>query len=201
MYRSVDVAGGESFVSYAVHSVVKMLGSRDDTHWTVWHRYSDFELFDATLRRRVSESLDSLLVLLPTLPAKPWVPVGQFGRDWLESRARKLHRYMAALSKLGELQKAPQYLDPLLRFLSEGDLHQPRAACASSGSAAPGNWALFERGMYGVNAALGAVLDRREVPTPLQDYDYVRDMFQKQGLPPVKARRRAAPVNASHSRS
>lgn len=100
---------------------------------------------------------------------------------------------MVALTQVPELQKKPQYLDPLLRFLSQGELHEETPTSAggagsptSSGSPTSGssNWALLEKGMYGVNAALGAMLDKRETPTPTQDYEYIRDMFLKQGLVP-----------------
>jgi hypothetical protein len=74
---SVDVAGSDSYVVYAVVTHVTMLGSTEEVPWIVYHRYSDFETLDAELRRRVTASDSSMVVLLPTMPAKPWVPIGQ----------------------------------------------------------------------------------------------------------------------------
>ena len=84
--------GTESYVVYAVRSVVRMLGLKEPREWLVHHRYSDFEGLDAALRKKVAEGMDSLHVLLPVMPSKPWVPVGQFGQDWMQSRCRKLNR-------------------------------------------------------------------------------------------------------------
>ncbi len=220
----------ETYVVYAVRSSVRMLGLKEPREWLVHHRYSDFEALDDALRKKVAENMDSLHVLLPVMPSKPWVPVGQFGQDWLQSRCRKLNRFMLALAKLPELLKQPQYLvwggegavargalsaepqELLLRFLSDGEYHQLSAQQEPVNKGADGNgsgnWcgcvgggprhvcgatqrgirALFEKGMYGVNAALAAMLDKREIPTPIQDYEYVHDMFLKQGLVPKTVR-------------
>lgn len=184
---SVELAS-ETYVVYAVHTRVRMLGTAHEVEWLVYHRYSDFEALDATLRKLVASNVDSLAVLLPTMPAKPWVPIGQFGRDWMLSRCRKLHRYITALERLPELHKNPHYLELLLRFASEGEHHQHAGgpAAAPNGAGESDAQAYFEKGMYGVNAALGAIFNKRELPSPAQDYEYVRDMFLKQGLVPKK---------------
>jgi hypothetical protein len=91
---------------------------------------------------------------------------------------------MTALINLPEIQKNPQYLETLLQFISQGELHQPVVSAngGSSSSSAARNWALFDKGVYGINAALGAMLDKREIPTPVQDYEYLKDLARKNGL-------------------
>lgn len=104
----VEVASaGESYVVYAVRSHARIHRQPDDAEWIVFHRYSDFEKFDFQIRALITENLDSNNITLPPLPPKPWIPAAQTSRDFVESRARKLGRYLGTFS----LFKPPSRMD------------------------------------------------------------------------------------------
>ena len=101
-FRSVEVVSptevawqGENYVIFAVRARVMVTTDKreqEEREWVVYHRYSDFEKFDQRLRNLVNDYLDTNLILLPILPQKPWLP--QSNREFVESRSRKLDRYI-----------------------------------------------------------------------------------------------------------
>jgi hypothetical protein len=166
---------GESYVVYAVRSSVKIHKQSEEVEWICYHRYSDFEAFDSKLRLLIAEYLDTSVINLPVLPPKPWIPAAQTSRDFVESRARKLSRYLNSLILIEELQQRVQYLHLLLSFVAEGE-HWEKSAEASASSS------LLSKGIVNVNHGLSKLLDNRDKATPEQDFDYVQTLFKKQGL-------------------
>lgn len=74
----------------------------------------------------------------------------------MENRCQKLDRYMKLISNIPEVIKDAYYLDPLLTFLTTGELWQLEKIGTGSSSSS-----YLEKGVYGVNSALGNMLDRR----------------------------------------
>ena len=191
--RSVEVTSpvevafsGESYVCFAVRSRVSMASragaALEEAEWIVYHRYSEFEKFDSRLRTLVNEYLDANLILLPVLPPKPWIPQPQTNREFLESRARKLHRYVNAVVALPELLKRVQYLEVILSFLSEGESWNSAGSKGQISVASSSSASLLGKGILAANNGLSKLLDSRSPPSQKEDYDYVLNLFKKQGL-------------------
>jgi hypothetical protein len=179
---------GENYVVFAIRSRVLMTqglannnNTSEEREWIVYHRYSDFEKFDQKLRNLVNDHLDSNLILLPILPQKPWLP--QSNREFVESRSRKLDRYMKSVCGNAELTKRVQYLDVILSFVSTGEGASNSGAAGKTISA---NASLLGKTVLAANHGLSKLLDSRTPPAPEEDYAYISSLVKKQGLGNLK---------------
>lgn len=146
-----------SYSSFPVRTVVQLQG-QNQAEWVVYHRFSDFERFDAKLRQLVLDHLDQFA--LPSMVSKPWIPQPSASREFLLSRARKLTRYMVALVAVPELQQRVAYLEALLAFLSEGENW--------SGASSSAGASLLGKGIHAANSGLSKLVRLRDQKASLK---------------------------------